>query len=114
MGSYSASDPGGGSITWSLPNTTFETDRGDFDISSSGVLTFENTPDYEDPDDHNDGNVYKVTVRASDGSLTSRNVTITVTNRSPTITSGSSSVSYGEGGTGTVGSYSASDPGGGT
>ena len=115
VGSYSASDPGGGSITWSLPNTTFETDRGDFDISSSGVLTFENTPDYEDPDDHNDDNVYKVTVRASDGSLSaSRNVTITVTNRSPTITSGSSSVSYGEGGTGTVGSYSASDPGGGS
>ncbi len=116
-GSYSASDPGGGSITWSLPNTTFETDRGDFDISSSGVLTFENTPDYEDPDDHNDDNVYKVTVRASDGSLSaSRNVTVTVTvtNRAPTITSGPSSKSYAEGGTGAVGSCSASDPGGGS
>ena len=114
VGSYSASDPGGGSITWSLPNTTFETDRGHFDISSSGVLTFDSSPDYEDPEDHNGDNIYKVTVRASDGSLTDdRNVTITVTNGAPTI-SGSSSRSYAEGGTGTVGSYSASDPCGGS
>ena len=114
VGIYVATDPGGGDITWSLPNTSFETDRHDFSISDSGVLTFDDSPDYENPDDSNDDNVYKVTVRASDGSLTaSRNVTITVTNRRPTITSGTSSPSYAEGGTGSVGTYVASDPGGG-
>ena len=39
-------------------------------------------------------------------------MTVTVTNRALTITSGSSSVSYIEDGTGSVGTYRASDPGG--
>ena len=115
VGTYRASDPGGGSISWSLPNTTFETDRFDLSISSSGVLTFDSPPDYEDPEDSNNDNVYKVTVRASDGSLSAdRNVTITVGNRAPTITSGLSSTRYDEGQTGRVGTYRASDPGGGS
>ena len=115
VGSYSASDPDGDSITWSLPNTTFETDRGDFSISSSGVLSFASPPDYENPDDSNSDNVYKITIRASDGSLTaSRNVTVTVMNRSPAFTAGPTSVSYAEGSTATAGTYVASDPGGGT
>lgn len=81
VASYSATDDDGDSITWSLPNTTFEKDRRDFDISSSGVLTFEETPDYEDPDDSNNDNEYRVTVMASDGSLTeSIDVTVTVIN----------------------------------
>ena len=106
---YSASDPGGGAITWSLSGT----DQGVFDISS-GVLTFDDPPDYENPVDSNTDNVYQVTVRASDGSLTaSRNVTVTATNRSPTITSGDHRVSYAEGGTDDVQRYRASDPGGG-
>ena len=106
---YSASDPGGGAIMWSLSGA----DQGVFGISS-GVLTFDNPPDYENPVDSNTDNVYQVTVRASDGSLTaSRNVTVTVTNRSPTFTSGDPSVSYAEGGTDPVDDYSASDPGGG-
>ena len=80
VGRYRASDPGGGSITWSLPNTFFESDRGDFSISSSGFLTFDSPPDYENPEDSNDDNVYRITVRASDGRLSaSRNVTVTVT-----------------------------------
>ena len=114
VATYRASDPGGGAITWSLPNTSFETDRFDFDISPGGVLTFAASPDYEDPDDSNVDNVYRITVRASDGILTaSRDVTVTVTNGPPTITSGSPSVSYDEGGTGSVATYRASDPGGG-
>ena len=108
---YVASDPGGGAITWSLPNTSFETDRDDFEISDDGELTFEEIPDHGDPDDHNDDNVYKITVRASDGRLTaSRNVTVTVTDRGPKITSGRPSVSYAEGGTGTVETYTATVP----
>ncbi len=82
VGTYSASDDDGDSISWSLPNTSIETDRGDFDICTRGVLTFEDTPDYEDPDDSNGDNVYKITVRASDGEggKDDRNATITVTN----------------------------------
>ena len=114
VGTYTASDLGGGAISWSLPNTAFETDRSDFSISGSGVLSFNTSPDYETPHDSNRNNVYKVTVRASDGSLSaSRNVTVTVTNEPPTINSGPSSPSYAEGGTDPVGSYTASDPGGG-
>ena len=116
VGTYSASDPDDDPISWSLPNTSFETDRFDFDISSRGALTFDDTPDYEDPDDHNDDNVYRITVRASDGSggTDDRDVTVTVTNRAPTITSGSFSVSYAEGGTDSVATYEASDPCGGS
>ena len=112
---YEASDPCGGDISWSLPNTRFETDRRDFDISSRGVLTFDDTPDYENPDDSNDDNVYKITIRASDGEggTDDLNVTITVTNEDPTIDSGKSSVSHDEGDTGSVETYEASDPGGG-
>ena len=111
---YAASDPGGGTISWSLPNTSFETDRSDFSISGSGALSFDSSPDYESPHDSNQNNVYKITVRASDGSLSaSRNVTVTVTNRSPIIDSGLASISYAEGRTDLAETYAASDPGGG-
>ena len=82
VATYTATDPDGDTISWSLPNTSHETDRGDFSITSSGVLGFLNTPDYENPVDSNRNNVYRVTVRASDGNGGSddRNVTITVTN----------------------------------
>ncbi len=81
VATYHASASCGGSIEWSLLNTPFEKDRGDFDISSTGVLTFEDTPDYEDPDDHNGDNEYLITVTASDGSSSDdQNVRITVTN----------------------------------
>ena len=114
-GTYRASDPGGGTISWSLPNTSFETDRGDFDISSRGVLTFDSSPNHESPADHNRDNVYRITVRASDasGAAADRNVTVTVTNRHPTITSGLFSRSYAEGGTGSVSTYVGTDPCGG-
>ena len=67
-GSYSASDPEGASttFTWSLSGT----DRGDFNISQDGELTFRNTPNYESPSDSNRNNEYLVTVRASDGQYT--------------------------------------------
>ena len=69
----------GGDISWSLPNTTFETDLSDFSISG-GILSFRSSPDHESPHDSNRDNVYKVTVRASDpnGGTADRNVTITV------------------------------------
>ena len=81
VATYTAEDPDGGDISWSLPNTTFETDLSDFSISG-GILSFRSSPDHESPHDSNRDNVYKVTVRASDpnGGTDDRNVTITVTN----------------------------------
>ena len=81
VATYTATDPDDDTISWLLPNTLHETDRGDFRISSSGLLTFRNPPDYENPVDANTDNVYLITIRASDGNGRSddRNVTITVT-----------------------------------
>ena len=54
---------------------------GSADSSGNQSLTFKDTPDFENPTDTNKDNVYKVTVEASDGSLTgTQTVTITVTN----------------------------------
>ena len=64
VGAYSAADPEGAitAFTWSLSGT----DRNDFDISNAGVLTFKNTPDYEQPSDSGSDNHYEVTVQATD------------------------------------------------
>ena len=84
VASYTASDPEGvtTTFTWSLSGT----DRGDFEISSAGFLTFKNVPDYERPADSGGNNEYNIQIRANDGSLTgTRNVTVTVSDvtRSP-------------------------------
>ena len=50
-------------------------------VSSSGVVTFNTAPDYENPSDSNADNVYEVTATVSDGSLTdSESFMVTVTN----------------------------------
>ncbi len=109
-GDYDASDPGGGDISWSLSGT----DAGDFRISRSGVLRFRSTPDFENPRDDGPNNEYEITVNASDGDLAdSLNVTISVNNLAPTITSGDDRVRYDENRTDAVKNYEASDPGGG-
>ncbi len=73
----SASDPDGDSLTYSLSGT----DSALFSVSSSGVVTFNTAPDYENPSDSNTDNVYGVTATVSDGSLTdSESFMITVTN----------------------------------
>ena len=71
---YNARDEEGTTITWSLTGT----DRGDFAISTDGIVTFKKTPNYEDPEDSNDDNVYSFRVNASDGD-NSRNLGVTVT-----------------------------------
>ena len=75
---YSATDPEGGTIEWTLAGR----DADDFSISPGGVLTFEASPDYEKPTDTGRNNVYNVTVEAGDseGNTASREVTVTVTN----------------------------------
>ena len=43
-------------------------DAGDFNINpTTGVLTFSAVPDYEDPADQNEDNVYNLTVQVTDG-----------------------------------------------
>ena len=65
---YAADDPetaddnNDDQVTWSLAGP----DRGDFDISDSGVLTFKEVPDYDRPADSGGNNQYDVTIEATD------------------------------------------------
>ena len=82
VATYTATDPDGSSVTWSLSGD----DGGVFSIDASGSLTFRTPPDYEHPADADNDNVYLVTVEGSDGAATdSLSVTVTVTdvNESP-------------------------------
>ena len=88
VATFTATDPeNAGAIAWSL----LEADAGGFEAGdfegfeigeSSGVLTFAETPDYEDAADSGTNNVYDVTVVATDadGIATNEAVTVTVTN----------------------------------
>ncbi len=76
VATYSAADPEGATIAWSLSGADSDAFSGD-----AGVLTFNSPPDYEAPADDGHNNVYQVTMRASDGTNTTRRaVTVTVTN----------------------------------
>ena len=73
----SATDPENDSLSYSLSGT----DASLFGVSSSGVVTFNSAPDYENPSDSNTDNVYVLTATVSDGSLTdSEDFNVTVTN----------------------------------
>ena len=54
VATYTAMDPEEATITWSLSGT----DAGVFDISGAGVLTFNESPDYEMPADADADNMY--------------------------------------------------------
>ena len=62
---YEATDGDGDQVTLSLMGA----DQALFMLSSAGVLSFETAPDFENPTDANEDNVYEVTVRASDGTM---------------------------------------------
>ena len=77
VGTYTASGGGAASISWSLSGD----DADDFNISS-GELTFNTSPDYEEPADADTNNVYMVTVVATNdvnNVAAELGVTITVT-----------------------------------
>ena len=110
---YQATDPEGGTITWSVSGT----DGGDFDIGESGALSFANVPDFEAPVDANRDNEYLVTVQARDDgfNFARLEVTVNVTNSTgpeePTITTTSRpALTYQENGTAAVYTYRANDP----
>ena len=75
---YRATDPEGSAVAWGLSGT----DSGAFSIGKTGVLTFNSPPDYEDPADTDDDNMYEVVVQATDdgNNTTPLDVTVTVTN----------------------------------
>jgi len=63
-----ATDGPGTTLTWSI---TGGDDAGFFSIgSSSGILTFDSPPDFNDPQDLDTDNVYEVTVQVSDSLAT--------------------------------------------
>ena len=108
VATYTATDPESATITWTLEGD----DAALFDLSSGGMLTFKNSPDYENPMDANTDNTYRVTSKASDGTNTdTHNVMVTVTNvdEAPVIT-GEAAPNYAENGTGAVATYTATDP----
>ena len=78
VGTYKVSGPDAESASWTLRGD----DAGDFRFnSSSGVLTFISSPNFEVPRDANTDNVYTVMLRATDGKYTDIHaITITVTN----------------------------------
>ena len=76
LSDYGARDEEVG-VTWSLTGT----DRRDFDISTDGVVTFVNTPNYEAPEDSDGDRVYDFNVVATDvrSGSSRRNVSVAVT-----------------------------------
>ncbi len=73
VGRYTATDPEGATVTLSLTGT----DGDEFTLSSNGVLTFKESPDYETPGRDS----YDVTVRAVAGSHTvDKFVTVNIQN----------------------------------
>ncbi len=112
VATYRAADPERRAITWSVSGT----DGGDFEIGQGGVLTFAATPDFENPADADQDNVYLVRVQArDDGANTAAlSVTVTVTNSTgteePTITTTRDPSPYRESGTGPVHTFRARDP----
>ena len=92
------------------------TDSHAFEISSSGVLTFDSPPDFENPTDFNQDNKYEITAVVTDeqGLTDSAVVIITVSNHAegvePTISTRRPPSTYRENGTLAVYTFRASDP----
>jgi VCBS repeat-containing protein len=76
-----AADPENETVSYSLSGVDAE--RFNID-TSTGVVTFADRPDYENPNDDGNDNVYNFTITASDGANTStQDVAVTVTDIEP-------------------------------
>ena len=108
VATYTAMDPDGTAISWSLDGD----DADVFDIAG-GVLTFKESPDYENPTDVGIDNTYMVTVTANDATY---EVVIMVTdvNEALTAISGPSNTDYAENRTDDVATFISMDPEGAT
>jgi hypothetical protein len=78
-----ATDADGDTITYSITGV----DSSFLAIDpSSGLLTFQSPPDYENPQDDNQDNIYNITVTASDGQLSaSLGIIVSVVFSGPTL-----------------------------
>ena len=87
----SATDPEGATLTYSFGGGT---DDSKFTMDAAGVVKFNGSPDFENPDDAGQNHVYDIIVRASDGTnFKTQAVGITVTDvndNDPVITSSTS------------------------
>ncbi len=105
-----ATDADGNTVTFSIAGGA---DAGLFSINgTTGAVTFNAPPDFENPGDSGSDNDYEITIRASDGvNTTDQTVTISVgdVDESPTITS-SASAAVDENSSGTVYTATATDP----
>ena len=106
----SATDPENDTLTYDLSGT----DQDDFIIdSSSGAISFVNTPDHESPTDADTDNVYQVTLEVSDSNANTATqvlaIEVTNVNETPTITS-ATSANILENNTTTIYTASATDP----
>ena len=80
VAAFTASTPGGATVTWGLADSVDSVDFAAFNISQEGVLSFGSVPDFELPADDDQNNQYHVTVTAADADETSTlDVTVTVT-----------------------------------
>ena len=110
---YDATDPENDSVTWSLKEVD---DYDDLSINSTtGVLTFDLPPDYEDP--QNTDHEYLVTVVATDSNSNASELPVTITitqvDDPPVITydgnTGAQTISFDENDTGAVATFIAID-----
>jgi glucose/arabinose dehydrogenase len=74
-----ASDPDGDALSFSIAGGP---DAGRFTLASSGALTFQSPPDFENPSDSDRDNVYRVQIAVVDGrgGQATLDVAVTVTN----------------------------------
>ena len=76
IATISASDPDNNSLTFTISSGD---DQALFSMTSSGVLSFSASPDFETPGDVGSDNVYDITVQVSDGTLTgTQSISITI------------------------------------
>ena len=115
VATYTVSDPEGANttFTWTLEGS----DRNLFDLTASGTsasLAFRTPPNFETPADSGRNNEYEVTIRvtADDDSAGTLKVLVTVrnVNDAPTLTGGPETITVAEDVTGTIGTYTATDP----
>ncbi len=87
VGTYDLAGPDSDSGRWT---TLGGADASDFRISTGGALTFARTPDFENPADADENNVYMVTLNATDseGNTDTHNVVVRVTDIDDTPTIG--------------------------
>ena len=106
---YRATDPEEAEVAWSISGIDGE----DFEMSESGVLSFREPPDYDDPADQDENNEYEVTVVATDQTRHAASLTVTVTvtdvNEGPII-SGTGEFTVRENHDAVLGTYTGRDP----